>query len=197
MAPEVNITLSTGPTFAWQSANFWLDANGRTAILARYWTQVNRAKAKGAECWLWTGSTNGRGYGLFYVVGKQRIFAHRLAWLISRGDIPKGQEVCHRCDNGLCINPEHLFLGSHRDNHLDSVRKGRKRVWGLQKLDARQVEAIRARVAAGELQRLVAAAFGISRNHVSSIVHRTSWAHLPVHAAQSAPAIRDGKGEGY
>jgi hypothetical protein len=181
MPPEVNITLTPSPTYAWQSAKFWQDATGRAAILARYWTQVNRAKAKGADCWLWTGSTNGRGYGLFRVEGRQRIFAHRLAWLIARGDIPKGQEVCHSCDNGLCVNPEHLFLGSHRDNHLDSVRKGRKRAWGLQRLDAKQVQTIRARVAVGELQKDVAAAFGISRNHVSSIVHRTSWAHLPVH----------------
>ncbi len=154
--------------------------------MARYWTYVNRAKAKGGDCWLWIGSTNMRGYGQFVVKGRQRIGAHRLAWLLSRGEIPKGQEVCHSCDNGLCVNPEHLFLGSHRDNHLDSVRKGRKRAWGLQKLDARQVEAIRRRVAAGELQRVVAADFGISRNHVSSIVHRTSWAHLAsAHNGQS------------
>jgi hypothetical protein len=136
---------------------------------------------------LWTGSTNGRGYGLFAIQGRARTMAHRFAWLMSRGDIPAGLEVCHRCDVTGCVNPDHLFLGTRRDNHLDSVRKGRKRAWGLQKLNAEQVLTIRARCAQGELQRVVGAAFGISRNHVSSIVNRTSWAHLEPHAVDDTP----------
>lgn len=179
MSPEVYITLSIGSTFAWQNANYWQDANGRAAILARYWSEVNRAKAKGADCWLWRGATNGRGYGLFTLKGRQRVLAHRLAWLVSRGDIPKGQVLRHKCDHGLCVNPEHLELGTQKQNIHDSTTRGRKKAWGLQKLDGRQVQAIRAQVASGRLQRDVAADFGISRNHVSSIVNRRVWEYLP------------------
>jgi DNA-binding XRE family transcriptional regulator len=130
---------------------------------------------------LWGGPTNNRGYGLFTVKpGRQRVRAHRLAWLISRGDIPKGLDVCHRCDNTLCVNPAHLFVATHRENLHDAIRKGRKRAWGLQKLNAGQVETIRARCAAGEFQRAVAADFGVARNTVSQIVNGKTWAHLPV-----------------
>lgn len=180
MPPVVNITLSIPPAFAWQSAKWWQDPERRATIFARFWSRVNRGESE--ACWTWTGATNGRGYGSFNVVTAKpqlSVRAHRFAWLMSRGEIPAGLEVCHRCDNTRCVNPGHLFLGTHQENHLDAVRKGRKRAWGLQKLDARQVLEIRARCAAGALQKDVARAFGISRNHVSSIVHRTSWAHLP------------------
>ena len=56
MPPEVNITLIIAPGFAWQSAKFWQDANGRAAILARYWSHVNREKRNGGDCWEWTGA---------------------------------------------------------------------------------------------------------------------------------------------
>jgi hypothetical protein len=104
--------------------------------------------------------------------------AHRFSWWASRGAIPEGMEVCHRCDNTVCVNPDHLFLGTRRENHLDSVRKGRKRAWGLQKLNELQVRQIRARAANGELQYRLAREFGIARNTVSGIVNRKSWAHL-------------------
>jgi hypothetical protein len=172
----VNITPNLGTTYAWQNANLWQDASRRAAILARFWAAVQRPDAK--ACWVWTGSTNSRGYGLFLLIGRTRVRAHRLTWLLSRGEIPAGMEVCHSCDNTLCVNPDHLFLGTHRDNHLDSVRKGRKRAWGLQKLNAAQVVEIRARCAAGERQKDVGRAFGIARNTVSGIVNRKTWSHL-------------------
>jgi hypothetical protein len=82
MPAKVNITLSIPPRFAWQFANYWRDATGRAAILARFWSRVNRAKAKGADCWLWVGATNGH-YGVFYVEGAQRIRAHRLSGIVN------------------------------------------------------------------------------------------------------------------
>lgn len=172
---QVNITRNIGCRFAWHSGNpEWSDER-RAAIFRQFWSKVQRADAK--ACWLWTGYRASHGYGHFSI-GRQRIRAHRFAWMVSRGPIPEEQEVCHRCDVKSCVNPDHLFLGSRRDNHLDSVRKGRKRAWGLQKLKASQVLAIRARAERGELHRSIAAAFGISTNHVSTIVHRKAWAHL-------------------
>jgi hypothetical protein len=179
MDPIVNITLSTGPTYAWQNAKLWQDANQRASIFAQFWSKVQRADAK--ACWLWTGHVSDRGYGIFWLPlgpDAQRVRAHRFAWIASRGDIPDGLEVCHRCDVTRCVNPDHLFLGTRLDNHLDSVRKGRKRAWGLQKLNAAQVHDIRARAATGELHRLIAADYGVSRNTVSQIATRTTWAHL-------------------
>lgn len=75
-------------------------------------------------CWLWTGSKNGRGYGSIYLDGK-RVGAHVASWILFKGPIPDGMNVCHHCDNPPCINPHHEFLGSQSDNLKDAVKKGR------------------------------------------------------------------------
>lgn len=191
MSSKVNITRSIGRSFAWQSAKLWQDANRRALIFARFWANVQRGEAK--ECWPYIGYVSDRGYGVFGIGGKEtgkqiRVRAHRFAYWASRGDIPAGQEVCHHCDNTLCVNPGHLFLGTHQENHWDSVRKGRKRVFGIQKLNAAQVYEIRARVSAGELQRDVARSYGLARNTVSQIVNRKTWAHLPEVVSQEEVA---------
>lgn len=74
-------------------------------------------------CWIWVGQTNGV-YGQLYSRGKV-VGAHRLSWMAHRGEIPDGLFVCHHCDVPLCVNPDHLFLGTCRDNAADMVRKGR------------------------------------------------------------------------
>lgn len=177
MSPQVNITLSTGRAFAWQNAKLWQDANRRAAILAQFWAKVQRADAK--ACWVWTGHISRRGYGYFHFQSF-RVRAHRFAWWATRdGNLPDGQEVCHSCDNPACVNPDHLYLGSHQDNHLDSVRKGRKRAWGLQKLNAEQVYQIRRWARSGFTHKDIAVHFGIAPNTISQIVHRKTWAHLP------------------
>lgn len=80
-------------------------------------------------CWEWTGSLmtrsdEGHRYGSFYYGGRSEL-AHRVSWLISRGPIPEGLWVLHRCDNPGCVNPDHLFLGTQTDNMQDCARKGR------------------------------------------------------------------------
>lgn len=179
MSPIVNITRNLGSTFAWQNANWWADSTRRASILARFWSRVNREKAKG--CWPFTGYIATHGYGHFQFTEDgihYRERAHRFVWFIRHGDIPAGMEICHRCDNPACVNPDHLFLGTHQQNCLDSIHKGRKRTWGLQKLNAEQVRAIRRRVVQGELQRVIASDFGIAHNTVSQIANRQTWAHL-------------------
>lgn len=79
-----------------------------------------------AGCWLWTGTANERGYGRVYSGGRMWV-AHRLSWTQANGPIPSGMFVCHKCDTPACVNPDHLFLGSPRDNVLDMVAKGRHR----------------------------------------------------------------------
>lgn len=83
---------------------------------ADFWKHVDKT----ARCWLWLGSRNYKGYGLY-----RSFKAHRVAWLLTFGDIPNGLCVCHACDNPPCVNPSHLWLGTHQANATDKMRKGR------------------------------------------------------------------------
>lgn len=87
--------------------------------LEDFWKWVD----KSGECWLWTGTTS-EGYGRVRH-GPKKLLAHRVAYELTKGPIPKGMEVCHSCDNPTCVNPAHLWLGTHRDNMRDAHQKGR------------------------------------------------------------------------
>jgi hypothetical protein len=95
--------------------------------VARFWKKV--AKRGISDCWLWTAGKQPAGYGQFHVggrVGGRPHGAHRIAWTHAFGPIPEGMHVCHRCDVPACVNPAHLFLGTHGDNMRDKVSKGRQ-----------------------------------------------------------------------
>jgi hypothetical protein len=78
------------------------------------------------ECWIWTGAKTSKNYGSFkYYEDKPAIGAHVSSYLFYVGEIADGMYVCHRCDNPLCVNPDHLFLGSNSDNMKDMVKKNR------------------------------------------------------------------------
>lgn len=90
-------------------------------IWSRFWTKVSVKLPD--DCWEWKANT-GKGYGMFWF-GKVPMMAHRLSWIMLRGDIPEGMNVLHKCDNRKCVNPNHLFIGTQSDNVQDMIRKGR------------------------------------------------------------------------
>jgi hypothetical protein len=136
-------------------------------------------------CWIWKGCAVGSyGYGSLRVNGKP-MYAHRYSWALHRGPIPEGMCVCHKCDVAKCVNPGHLFLGSHADNMADRNAKGRA-VGGLKnpmrgtdhprnKLTEQQVLAIRADTGS---QRDVASRHDVSRRTIRNIQNRTIWKHI-------------------
>lgn len=125
-------------------------------------------------CWLWTGYMNRQGYGRLRVGGRsgRMILAHRASWERERGPIPDGLDCLHACDTPLCINPAHLFLGTHADNMADMVRKGR--IGGERhakaKLTWRKVLELRERRREGETYNRMAKELGMTRQGVRSAV---------------------------
>jgi hypothetical protein len=96
-----------------------------TGIQARFWSYV--VKQEGG-CWLYEKTLDADGYGYFrygHRGGLRQWFAHRFSWTIANGDVPKGLCVCHTCDVRNCVNPAHLWIGTHDDNMKDMHRKGR------------------------------------------------------------------------
>lgn len=84
-------------------------------------------KNQPSGCWIWTGSIGQNGYGKFSFLSKTWL-PHRVSWLLFKGSIPKKQFLCHKCDNPKCVNPDHLFLGTHKENMYDMIKKGRKHI---------------------------------------------------------------------
>ncbi len=87
-----------------------------------FWNQVEKGNHNG--CWVWIGALDTLGYGHLTIKRKLRL-AHRVSWELANGSIPDGLHVLHHCDNPPCVNPSHLFLGTHLDNMRDMIAKGR------------------------------------------------------------------------
>lgn len=150
--------------------------------IARFWSKVEVLTDK--QCWNWKGGTIPQGYGSFWANGRN-LRAHRVAWeLFHNTRVPDGGVLCHHCDNPLCVNPHHLYVGTSKTNAQDREKRGRaNRLVGESSPRARITEAvvveIRARYEPRKVTLLqLADEFGISFQHVSEIVHGKKWAHV-------------------
>ena len=157
-------------------------------VLERYWRCVDKGAPNG--CWQWRGASAPNGYGAFTWYGYLRIRpsgtsvlrAHRFAYELRHGFIADRRVLaCHRCDNRRCVNPDHIFLGSARDNALDATAKGRV-PRGAQsrrsKLTEAEVEEIRALALVGVRRGALGALYGISERTVPNILDGSTWRHV-------------------
>jgi len=155
---------------------------------ARFLQLVDQESA--GDCWRWTGSILSNGYG-YFSLGRRLMHAHRASYILfNGGSIPAGMNVCHQCDNQWCVNPGHLWLGTQKQNIRDAMAKGRhvpppKTDWQnrskphhWQRLTEEQAREIVRRVRSGELQKTIAADFGISTKTVSKIKLGLRWPQL-------------------
>ena len=150
--------------------------------MQRFWNKVNKDGPNG--CWEWTAAVCRRGYGRFRLDGKLRQ-AHCVSWMLKHGPIPAGEGyhgtcVLHRCDNRRCVNPAHLFLGTHADNMRDMTEKSRTadragESNGNAKLTEADIPTIRADK---RIQRVIAAEYGVSPQHIERIKNRKTWKHI-------------------
>lgn len=105
----------------------------RRPVAERFWAKVNKMGAVQkhtphlGRCWEWTACLSDVGYGQLYIGPEEgdKIYAHRLSWLLADKTIKFGKMVLHKCDNRRCVRVSHLFLGNHADNTADMIKKGR------------------------------------------------------------------------
>jgi hypothetical protein len=180
-----------GPTTAYREAAVSAestilgpDKQYRSAVEQRLLDKVKRSPA---GCWLWQGALNTMGYGQMNVrLGKwsyRRSLTHRLAYVLFCGPVETGLCVLHRCDTPLCCRPDHLFLGTKKENTQDMMVKGRGastpgEMNASAKLTAEQVREIRHAYVPGN-QQVLADRFGIKKCTVLNIVARRKWKHIP------------------
>jgi hypothetical protein len=153
-------------------------------LRARILASIN---VDGDGCWIWQKTGGPNGYGTFALGGGNNIGAHRASYAAFNGCIPAGMDVCHKCDVRLCVNPNHLFLGTRAENIRDAAAKQRlsrtHQAKGADhpsaKLDDSAVLEILARLKHGEPKARIARSYGVSDRIVLLIARRELWKHVP------------------
>ena len=137
---------------------------------------LSRCRRDGSGCWIWLGRADHGGYGkLRRREGDRRVeyVAHRVSWEVFRGPIPAEMCVLHRCDRPACVNPEHLFLGTRKDNAHDMLSKGRARGAGTPWLGAD----VAAEIRSSDLTHAeLAARYGVTRTTISRVRRGVTYA---------------------
>lgn len=165
----------------------------RRPVEERFWEKVDKnghtMPHMDTPCWVWTACENGAGYGAINMGGKfgkvER--SHRVSWIIHFGPILDDMFICHKCDNRLCVRPDHLFQGTCADNNHDMQRKGRydrlKRPkgerHGMVKLTDTDILDIRAKYDRSKpILKVLAQEYNVSLQNIHRIVKRKIWKHI-------------------
>ncbi len=165
----------------------------RKSLADRFWSKVDTS----GECWEWTGAHSFGGYGQMSVPGpppQRPVRAHRISYELANGPIPDGMCVLHHCDNPPCVRPDHLFLGTLRDNSQDMSSKGRSRRGRTAErpdrikrgselpqaqLTADDVRAIRAAYDSSRgIYRRLGRQYGVSWGTIRHVIMRETWRHI-------------------
>lgn len=153
-------------------------------IKNRFWSNTT-IKADN-ECWNWAGKKLNSGYGQISFRNQhvKARTAHTLSYILNIGAIPKGMDVCHTCDNRVCVNPKHLYLGSRRDNLNDAIKKGRMLIGeknGSHKLTIDNVKQIKRELEGGQktIYR-IAKDYGVNFNTIKNIAKGKNWSTVSI-----------------
>lgn len=145
-------------------------------VETRFWEKVKISEDD--KCWEWLAGKFKDGYGVFWFQN-HTIRAHRFSWKLHYGYLSDDVLVLHKCDNPICVNPNHLFIGSHQDNMRDKHQKGhtaKGEKCGRSKLTLRQINEIRKLYSKGKrTQQSLSEQFGITQTQISNIVRFYSW----------------------
>jgi hypothetical protein len=135
------------------------------------------------ECWIWLESTYQSGYGRVFINSKN-YRAHRVAFFLHNGLIDNNLDVCHSCDNPICVNPHHLWQGNSLDNNQDAIKKGRAykakgENHGLSIFNNNQIIEIREKYTIGKYtQQQLADEYNTTRGYIHKIINRKIWKHI-------------------
>lgn len=182
------MSIYTSKGRAWQSLNTQakLDRVNTQRTLSRFAGKYTVEPTTG--CWNWTAGTHReRGYALFWY-GGFTMFAHRASWMIHHGPIPADMHVLHKCDNRLCVNPEHLFLGTNEDNYKDRDAKLRMPHGVRCATNKLSPDDIRDILASTKRNAELARQYGVDPSHIMRIRRGERWKHLD--RASAVPTAR-------
>ena len=175
----------TGPRDALgknKGKGFW-DTASYEEKLKRMTFLFNKSVIKGDGCWGWKNALISSGSGVVASGNKKATSSYRVSWMIFRGPIPEGLCVLHKCDNRVCTNPDHLYLGTAYDNVHDAIKKNRRRyALGEQRknsiLTSRDVVEIRRLISLKNTQHSIANKFNVKPGTIQNIVDGKTWKHV-------------------
>lgn len=137
-----------------------------------------RFKVSSLGCWLWNAHCDKDGYGVL-PGNRENIRAHRFSYLYHYGPIDNGAVICHKCDNPGCVNPDHLFVGTTKENCQDMLSKGRDKIVGSRNNKAKLTEDEIIEIRESNISYVILAGYyGVSVSTIKKIKSRTSWRHV-------------------